>query len=1226
MARRQGHPIDDPLLNLQRWQQLWTESTRAISKPVKTDAAIPYLGLKPYQRDDFRLFFGRRRATHELAALVQEIAQSEEPHGLVVLVGASGAGKSSLLEAGLIPTLTNSENEWAIATLNPGSTPMASLRATVEAVTAELVKPRVSSTPPLHQDPIIAGLNGWANDRQRLMIVDQFEELFTACEDDHERDAFLATLERAAARRPDYASIVIIAVRADFYARCLDYPVLASALSKRSYVLDSMRLDELREVITAPAELSGLVLEPGLQELVITELCGTGAQRSGSVASSDTLPLLSHVMEAIWQKREGRRLTVAGYRESGGVVGSVATTAERAWNGLTESQQEVAKQILLSLVTIGHNSRDTRRTASRSELLHTVGNINSAETALETLTVARLITIDGDAVYLTHEIVLDAWPRLRRWIDEDRAGYLVRQQLEEDAAQWVAAGRDDSLLYRGARLESAQTHFATPPVSTATREFLEASNAERRKAQRRAFFTKTILATLGVIVLVMTAGFFDKSQTAERQRADAIFQEVLAKADSLQDIDPSVSAQLYLVAYRLRPNDPDVAARLLGTQTMALATPLAGPDSPVLGIAFSPRGFLASTYGDGSVRLWDTKDPSHPHQMGIPITGIKGFVSAAGFSPDGNLLAIGGEDHAVRLFDVQDPLKPRLLADPLIGGNGAVYNATFSPDGRTLAASNDDHTVALWNVVDPSKPVLIGRIDNQAGAIRSIAFSPNGRFLATANDDRTVRLWSVADPAVPTPIGSPLGGFSTVVHAVAFSSDSLKLAAGDDDGIVQVWDLTNSAAPRPANATLPAHTGKIWSLAFGPGGQTLITGGTEGTAKLWNLEGLHPRMIGRPLTGRHGGVFGVAISPNQRIVATGNQDGVVRLWSLPGDAISSHGAIDNMALDPKSRILATNTDAGKIQIWDTRDPHTPHRLGELVTNTQVRNLAISPGGRTLAVLNRVPSEFLLYDISNPGEPRLFTKVPLRNSFEPNAVFNPSSSILVASSDEHSVQVWNIADPKSPTPLGVPVHVSSGWVTSMRYNRDGTLLVTADSLGTVKLWDLSNPAQPRQIGRALSASAASIYSVALSPDGRTLVSAGDDKTARIWDISRPTEPVPVGDPLTGYSSAVNSMDFSPGGNLLATGSYNGDVRLWNFSNRDHPTPITLSTVPSTAPKRSVAFNSTDEYLVVSGHDEGLLIWDMGIDHAVRRICNVTQNIDSTLWAQVLPGLAYKPPCN
>ncbi|MFI5777474.1 hypothetical protein [Nocardia sp. NPDC051570] len=1216
MASRQGHPVDHPLLDLRRWQQLWIESNGTIPRTTKISTTVPYFGLKSYRRDDKELFFGRRRATEALEAMVQKAIQDHDSSGLAVLVGASGAGKSSLLEAGLIPALTESSDEWEFATCKPGSAPVASLRKAIDGGGDDYT--------------VADALDKWAPDRDRLLVVDQFEELFTACEDEHERHTFLNALGQAAAPRQGHASIVIIAVRADFYARCLDYPMLAAALNHHSYVLDSMRLDELREVMTGPTRLAGLVLEPGLQELVISELCGANDQGPDAVAGAGTLPLLSHVMEAIWQKRDGKRLTVDGYRQSGGVVGSVATTAERAWDVLTESQQTVAKQILLRLVAIGQSSRDTRKTVSRAELLQYCGDVDLAERALETLTSARLITADGDSIYLTHEIVLRVWPRLRRWIDEHRAEYLVSRQLEIDAAQWEAADRDESLLYRGARLKAAQNQSSSAPIFGHTREFLATSIAESRRAQRHASVTKSVMAILGIVVLVMAVGFYDRSRMAEQQRADAVFREILAQADGLQDIDPSMSAQLDLVAYRLRPDDPEVRARLLKTQTLPLATPLIGPDSPVYYVAFSSQGLLASTYGDGSIQLWDTTEPTHPYRIGAPITGISGFASAASFSPDGKVLAVGGEDHDVTLWDVSDPAKPRMSVSRLSAGKGAIYNILFSPDGRMLAASNDDHSVALWNVDNPAKPAAIGWIGNQSGAIRSIAFSPNDSLLATASDDHTVQLWNITDArTAPTPTGSALAGFSAVAHAVAFSPDSSKLAGASDDGIVQIWDVSDPATPHPTIAPLSAHPGEIWSVAFGPSGRTLVTAGTEGTAKIWNLDSPHPQTIGRSLAGTKGGVFGVAISPDQRTVATGSQDGVVRLWSLPGKGISTRiGEVNSLALDSQSGILATISPKGRVQLWNTLDPLPPHHLSELTTNARIQNTAIAPGGRTLAVLQQSPSELQFYDISNPFSPQLTTTIPLASRFALNAVFSPNSPTLVSNEDEHSLRVWNISDLRHPIAASAPIVVSTGWIASMRYSPDGKLLATAESTGSIKLWDMSNPAQPRRVGADIHAGTGSVSSIALSPDGRMLAAAGEDKLIRLWDISKPAEPSQIGSPLVGHNSGVHSLDFSPDGKTLASGAYDGEVRLWDISDPAHPrSPIELSVMPSTAAKRKVKFDGTGEYLVVSGYNQGLLMWDLNSDHMIGRICDVTRTVMTPeSWAQVLPSLPYQAPCH
>ncbi|MQY21337.1 nSTAND1 domain-containing NTPase [Nocardia macrotermitis] len=314
------------------------------------------------------------------------------------------------------------EDGWDSTILTPGPDPLTALRHAIGHEEDE--------------DSVTAALSRWAGAARRLLVIDQAEEVFTQCRDEAQRDRFLSALEHLAIRDDTDPVAVVLAVRADFYAACLDHPVLEYALKHRSYLLGPMRLDELAEAVTRPAEMLGCELEPGLEELVITELCGIGHAEQRHAYDPGALPLLSHVMTAAWERRSGRRLTIEGYRAAGGVVGSVAATAERAWTGLTEFQQAAAKQMLFGLITVGRDSRDTRRRVSREELTRRV--IEAADAALDALVRTRLITMDAETAYLTHEIVLDAWPRLRTWLDEDRVGSLERQRLHIDAVDWAA--------------------------------------------------------------------------------------------------------------------------------------------------------------------------------------------------------------------------------------------------------------------------------------------------------------------------------------------------------------------------------------------------------------------------------------------------------------------------------------------------------------------------------------------------------------------------------------------------------------------------------------------------------------------------------------------------------------------------------------------------------------------------------------------------------------------
>lgn len=796
-AKNRSDAVESRLVEPHRWRRLWEAASSGA--PVSVDDAhsvCPYLGLAPCGPDQADRFFGRTRATESLVDLV---GRSATGGGITLLIGASGAGKSSLLAAGLIPAVASDDSpvpgsaQWPVVRISPGATPLHTLLAQIPTLQIDVddIDPAV----------VRAQTPAWSEGRQVLIVVDQGEEMFTVCTDDVERSAFLATLS-AMTQRDDEppAAVVVIGIRADFYARCLEYPELEGALQRRSLALGPMRITERREAIALPAKAVGLKLEPGLEDLIVVDLCGIGSgKRRRTVYNPGALPLLSHVLAGTWQHRRGNKLTVAGYRAADGTAGSLSATADRVWAELDEPAQHAARYILLGLVQVGDDSRDSRRTRQREELLgHLGGNPDAAGRALEALADSRLVTLDAASVTLAYEVIIDAWPPLRSRIDEDRAGNLLRQRLEKDADEWVSQDRDRELLYAGTRLGNAtdwakaQQPDAVPGVVD---QFLTASSQRGLDRQRRRRNTFAALAAVAAD---------REGDAAEASRDDAVYRGVLTESDRMQSEDPSLAAQLDLVAHHLRPDDRSVDSRILATQDQALATTMTGHQGAVYTVAYSPVSTkLASASDDKTIRLWDVSDHDHPKQLGKPLVGHTSFLTSAVFSPDGRTLASASSDHTVRLWDIADPARPKPLGEPLIQGGGTVYVLAFSPDGRTLAAPNDDHTVTLWNVSDRTKPTALGTpLIGQNGPVRTLAFSPDGRTLATGSDDSTVQLWNLTDVAAPVPWGPPLTGFTRAAHSVAFSPDGSKLAAGSDDTTAQLWNVTGPCASGPAR---PPH-------------------------------------------------------------------------------------------------------------------------------------------------------------------------------------------------------------------------------------------------------------------------------------------------------------------------------------------------------------------------------------------------------------------------------------
>ncbi|MBV9314343.1 MAG: hypothetical protein JO100_11545 [Pseudonocardia sp.] len=396
--------------------------------------------------------------------------------GVLAVVAASGAGKSSLLAAGLIPALARGavpgSRDWPVVVSTPGAHPLATLAERVAERTGAEQAAVVAGDPDRFVAFLTAALAAHdlgkpgetSSSARVVLIVDQFEETFTECRGESERQAFIAALG-AAARSA--VALVVLGVRADFYGQCLAYPVLLSALAS-PVALGPMSADQLREVITRPAQAEGLSLEPGLVELLLRDL-GVAEDSPAQVASYDpgALPLLAHALRATWRHREGQMLTVAGYRRTGGIRQALATTAERAYTRLSPPQRQIARQVLLRLVNISdQGGGDTRRRSSQARLLETFppGSATALDAVLDVFGRARLLTFDTASVEITHEALLRAWPRLRQWIDTDRAGNLTRQELEDAAAVWHREGRDSAGLYREAAWKPPAPGSPRPPT------------------------------------------------------------------------------------------------------------------------------------------------------------------------------------------------------------------------------------------------------------------------------------------------------------------------------------------------------------------------------------------------------------------------------------------------------------------------------------------------------------------------------------------------------------------------------------------------------------------------------------------------------------------------------------------------------------------------------------------------------------------------------------------
>ncbi|WP_173261541.1 nSTAND1 domain-containing NTPase [Streptomyces pacificus] len=880
------------------WERRWRDTAGRLDgqRPGPgtahdTQAPPPYAGLRPYREQDAQWFFGREQL---VADLVGRLARQR----FVMLLGASGSGKSSLLRAGLAPALRPSA---APVLLTPGPRPLEECAVRLGALAAlapgGLYRELRRDPEDLGRSLRLASARSGRPGGPSVLIVDQFEEVFTLCQDDHERDRFIEALV-AAAGLPGGCRVVL-GVRADFYAHCTRNAALVEAMREAQVPLGPMSLDELRRAVVQPAQRAGLTVEGALLATLTAQAHG----RSG------VLPLLSHALLETWHRRRGNLLTLAGLEAVGGIEGALVKSAEAFYTALDAEQQSAARRLMLRLTAPGVGTEDTKRRMDHRELEGDAATLAVVERAAA----ARLVSLDEDRMEITHETLISGWPRLREWLSADRDQRRAHLRLTEAAEVWAAAGEDPGALYRGARLRTAR-RLAESDLGLSAREqaflgsSLAAEAAEIRSAARRTRRLRVLLATLAlmtVLATVATVLSVRANHEITRQRNDAVALNAAAAATRTYAADPGLAVQLALASYRLRPRRTTRDA-LLST----LMTTWAAHRAEAYTLDVSDDGaLLAVGSRDHTVSLWDIRDPRRPLRAGT-VTGHAEEVHAVALGPGRRTLATAGADRTLRLWDAARPAHPAALS-VLTGPGGAVHSVAFRPDGRLLAAGHRDGTVSVWGIEDTRRPRRRAALDAHTDTVRSVAFSADGRLLATAGQDGAVRLWDLRDPGRPSSRGTwnahDLGVFWAEFHP----RDRLLATAGGGREAVRLWDVSNPDRPLRTSG-ITGHSDVVGHLAFSPDGRTLATASDDRSVAIWDVGTPSAPRSKAVLTAYATAVMGVRYTPDGRTLLTGVFDGTLRL--LPTD----FGRAVAQACDGRRPSLTRGT-------WRRHLPGVPYR-------------------------------------------------------------------------------------------------------------------------------------------------------------------------------------------------------------------------------------------------------------------------------------------------------------
>jgi DNA-binding SARP family transcriptional activator/WD40 repeat protein len=1140
----------------------------------ESSADCPYPGLVAYDIRDAGSFFGRES---DIEACLAHL----DAHGALVIVGASGSGKSSLARAGVAAALERDGRRVQVMT--PGRHPM-------------------------------DVLGGGPRRRGDVLVVDQCEEVLAPHVDAAERAAFLTALADIATR-----GSVILTLRADRLGEVSRFPALAHLVERGLHLLGPMEAGALRRAIEGPAEQAGLRLEPGLVDLLVREVEG----------SPGGLPLLSHVLRQTWTRREANTLTVAGYTATGGIQEAVSQSAESLFRGMTTRQQDLVRDLMLRLVTPSDSGDPVRTRALR----RSVASDEEHEAVVESLVGARLLSSDGDTVEIAHEALAMAWPRLRSWLDDDVEGLRIMRHLAVAADSWEELGRPPSELYRGPRQAKAEQWRigSTPTLTPTERDFLDQSAAfaeaearateeqvrRERRSNRRLRAGLAAMAALLAVAIVAGALAKTAADRADQQSRVADARRLGAEALRTPYLD---LALLLAVAGTELADSPDTWNNL--SAVLDRSPELIGVVKATFPIdgAVRPDGRVVATTGwDAGVSLVDVqtrKEVASNHD--IPLYGVR-------FNPNGTQLAAAvnpstpsGERRvdplSVRMFDPETAA----LADIQLGGlpEGRVVHTAlaFSPNGRWLVAGfvhptqlDTETWVRVWDTGDLARPVAAITVPFLAGFLH---VRDDGTQVLLTGDDSAL----VLDAASGRVIRSAPG-----VHELALSGDGSTLAAVRDREV---------ALLDPERLTVRSvieEDGIIEELVVSPTGEK-VGYAVDGALVVRTLA--EPETEAVRLVGSDGGAGAIGFSPDGRtLYSRGGERERLLMWDLEGD----RRFVRSVPVDPQpgsaeiflpmvspdgrtvANLVRGETESFGVHLLDvqagTRTPQSALRS----SNAYYVDIAWRPDGAVVASAQNDQWVDLWDGVT--GESAGRHRVPDRFGVVDSVRFSGDSTRLVVGT--HQGWVYAV-DAATLEVVGTPVRVKARVPTyGLATNGDGArALVWIDR--RLHLLDLS-------AGRVLSSvdPGFDVDSWAWLPDGTALVVVGSDPLQDGHGTIAYLDPQTLAtrSRVSGPEVAGGGIQFSPDGKRFVTSEDSGRLGVW-----DARTAAALGSVHAGEPSNAGFVQGTSDVLIASP-DGTVSVWDPRPEAAVEAACRIaSRELTDTEWRTYLPGRDRYPVCD
>jgi WD40 repeat protein len=1153
----------------------------------------PYIGPRPYERQDAHNFYGRTREARDLVSLILA-------NRVVLFYAQSGAGKTSLLNTQVIPALEEQGfNVLPVARVGrdlppgiaPQDVPNIFVFSALMGLAGKTAPARQLTRHTLHLflrqllniQQVSEALQASERDqdetitavgirRPPILIVDQFEEILTTHRDQwQDAQGFFEQLQEALRKIPELG--VVLAMREDHIAGLDPYAPLLPKRLKTRFRMERLTVEGALEAAQKPALRAGVPFAPGVAEKLIDDLRriktlaapagpdGGKTEEGSAVLGPYVEPVqLQVVCSRLWDKLPedvGESIDWEEIQRYGDIDRALTEFYESALAQAAQQtsvpEQQIRRWFGEQMVT----PTGTRGLALRGES-ETAGLPNVAVDVLENRHIVRADERAGGRVYeLVHDRLID--PILQ----SNREWEAARQTPLRLAAQrWKDTGRDPGILYRGKTLADALVWAQAHPseVEPYEREFLEASQQaqarldqerKRNRLIRLLAVTATVVSILAIVALAFA--IYERGR-ANRQAGLAMIRQLVAQSVVAQDTYPQRSLLLALEAFRRTqeagaPAHGESDYRLTAEDTLRRALVnaggrvLSGHTGPVWSVAISPDNhWLATASNDKTARLWDLNNPS---AAPLVLRGHEKDIRAVAFSPDSRWLVTGSDDATGRVWDVRaaDPSAAPIV---LRGHAKDIRTIAISSDSHWLVTGSNDKTARLWDLSNLAAApiVLAGHTDT----VLSVAISADRHWIATGGADQTVRVWDL-DASDPASTAFVWRGHMDQVSLVGFSPDNRWLVSASVDATARLWDMT-APGPSTESIVLRGHEEQILSIAFSPDGEWLATGGFDTTTRLWDLDAPDPSEADIVLRGHTDQVYAAAFSSDNRWLVTASRDASARMWDLD-------------APDPSFAPVVLNGHESPI-----------------------RALAISDDNRWL-VTGGEDNMARLWGLTRPDSPAAPAILRGHTSLARIVAFSPDQHWLATGSGDGTVRLWDV---QSPDPAAKSILLSSHKtaIYAMAISPNSRWLASGGQDNDLVLWDLT--AQPGAIARPqiLTGHTSTIRAIAFSPDNRWLISAGRDKTARLWNLENLAAAPII---LRGHTDQIRVVAISPDGRWLVTGGDDGAPRLWNLSAPD-PNAASIVLPGHTGAIRAVAFSADSRWLVTGGDDAKPRLWGLG----------------------------------